>query len=104
MANKIDDLLSPERLRKSWQKSNKHVSEEENANVEDQGASQILSRLKRLIEERFQGDEILALNPFLEQLDKLLIQKSEVAANALEQHTEIDVAINEALNQIEDLV
>ena len=104
LTNKIDQLLSPERLRGRWQRAEKKVAEPDGAEAEEHSALQIFVQLKRLIEERFQGDDVVALNLLLEGLETHLVQRFPETGEAPEDQEALDLAINETLNQIEDLV
>lgn len=104
MTNKIEDLLSPERLRGRWQRDEKKVSESDRAEAEEQSALQLHAQLKCLIVERFQGDEAEVLNLLLEGLKALLVQRFPETGDAPEEKDALDLAIHKALNQIEDLV
>ena len=103
MSDKIDELLSPKRLRGRWQRAEKKVGEANGAVAEEQGALRIFAQLKRLIEERFQGDDTVALNLLLEELEAHLVPRFPETGEAPVDQKALDSAINEILNQIEDL-
>lgn len=98
MANKIDDLFSPQRLRKRWkqiEESTKRAVDAkagETAEAEDQNALKLFEHMQCLVKERFAGNDAAALNFFLEELRELLTQN------------DMSPAIHEVLNRIEDLV
>ena len=110
MASKIDDLFSPQRLRKRWkqiEKSAKRPVGVEASEVEDQNASQLFHRLQNLINNRFQGDDVAALNLLLQELHELIVRKfpeAEKELSAQEEKKDMSPAIHEVLNLIEDLV
>ena len=104
MTKKIEDLLSPERLRGRWQRDEKKVPDPGSAEVEEQSALKIYAQLKRLIEEHFKGDEVEVLNLLLEGLKAFLVQRFPETGEAPEDQEALDLAITETLNQIEDLV
>ncbi len=104
MSDKIEDLLSPERLRGRWQRAEKKVGGSDGAEAEEHGALQIFAKLKRLIEKRFQGDNVLVLKLLLEGLETHLVQRFPETGDAPEDQEALDLAINEILNQLEDLV
>ncbi len=95
MANKIDDLFSPQRLRKRWkqiEESAKRAVDAKAGEAEDQNALKLFERMQCLVKERFAGNDAAALNFFLEELRELLTQN------------DMSPAIHEVLNRIEDLV
>ena len=110
MANKIDDLFSPQRLRKRWkqiEKSAKKPVGVEASESEDQNALQFFNRLQNLINNRFHGDDVTALNFLLEELRELIVSKfpePEKEPSALKEKNDIGPAIYEVLDRIEDLV
>ncbi len=106
MSDKIEELLSPKRLRGRWQGATKKVAEaaSDGEEIEAQSPLQILEKLKGLIEARFQGDDFFALNLLLEELEPLLKQRLPETGEGPKDQEVLDLAINETLNQIEDLV
>ena len=110
MASKIDDLFSPQRLRKQWKQIEKSAQRPvgvEVSEVEDQNALQFFHRLQNLINNRFQGDDVTALNFLLQELHELIVRKfpeAEKEPSAQEKKNDMSPAIHEVLNRIEDLV
>lgn len=110
MANKIDDLFSPERLRSSWDQIKERGVElagVDAAELEDQNALQVFEHLERVIHKRFQGEDAEALNLLLEELRELLVRgfpDPEKESPTQEEKNDNSPAIHEVLNRIEDLV
>lgn len=131
MPNRIDELFSPERLRRSWnsgtgssaakredgqgeygqedKQSEKSQSEKSQKGVRP-GAQRIgheFHYLKRLIDQQFPGERGYALNLMMEELRALLTlrfpQIGEPEALEADQSA-LNAAIEKVLNQIEDLV
>lgn len=113
MANKIDDLFSPERLRRNWRQIEENAKRaidakaDETDEAEDQNVLKLFERMQCLVKERFAGNDAAALNLFLEELRELLTRMfldAEKGANAQEEKNDMSPAIHEVLNRIEDLV
>jgi hypothetical protein len=110
VASKIDDLFSPQRLRKRWkqiEKSAKRPFGVEASEVEDQNALQLFDRLQNLINNQFQGDDVAALNFLLQELHELIVLKfpeAEKEPSAQKEKNDTGPAIYEVLDRIEDLV
>ena len=110
MASKIDDLFSPQRLRKRWkqiEKSAKRPVGVEASEVEGQNALQLFHQLQNLINNRFQGDDVTALNFLLQELQELIVHQfpeAEKEPSARKEKNDTGPAIHEVLNLIEDLV
>ena len=78
MADSLDDIFSPERLRRHWQQSDEtaaELDEDKKAVAEPQGAMGIFRRLHGLINQRFPGEKAEPLNLMLEELQELLLEK-----------------------------
>jgi len=110
LANKIDDLFSPERLRKRWKQIEKTAKSPvgvKASEVEDQNALQLFHRLQNLITNRFQGDDFAVLNFLLQELQELIVRKfpeAEREPSVQEEKNDMSPAIHDVLNRIEDLV
>jgi len=113
LANKIDDLFSPERLRRNWRQIEESAKRAidakagETDEAEDQNALKLFEHMQCLVKERFAGNDAAALNLFLEELRELLtrmVSDTEKGANAQEEKNDMSPAIHEVLNRIEDLV
>jgi hypothetical protein len=110
LANKIDDLFSPKRLRPRWkqiQESAKRPVGVEASAIEDQNALQLFHQLQNLINNRFQGDDVTALNFLLQELHELIVHQfpeAEKEPSEQKEKTDMGPAIHEVLDRIEDLV
>jgi hypothetical protein len=106
MPNKIDELFSPERMRRNWQKVEKRAERPILVGKEGQSPLKIVEELQSLVKRRFFGDEAEALNLLLEELQTLLsaafptVERSSPPENPEENLP----AIHEVLNRLEDLV
>ena len=107
MPNKIDGLFSPDRLRKSWQKTKERTGGPVRAKREEEPPLQIFEHLRDLIQRNFSGEDSAALNLLLDDLYVLLermypkAEESPIPADSL---TEMSPAVHDMLNRIEDLV
>lgn len=110
MANKIDDLFSPQRLRPRWKQIKEGAKRPvavDISKVEDQNALRLFHRLQILVNERFQGDDVTALNFLLQELQEHIVRKfpeAEKESSAQKEKNDIGPAIYEVLDRIEDLV
>ena len=106
MPKKIDDLLSPERLRTHWEKQ---VKEPVPAAVRDENADtppEIFKHLRELSQRRFAGEDTAALNILLDELDAHLKRLfPQAGGSEVPADTPADVipAAYDILNRIEDL-
>lgn len=107
MPNKIDGLFSPERLRKSWQKTKERTDGPVRAEGEGESPLQIFEHLRDLIQRNFSGEDSVALNLLLDDLYVLLermypkAEESPIPADAI---PDMFPAVHDMLNRIEDLV
>jgi hypothetical protein len=107
MTKKIDELFSPERLRRNWQKAKVHPEELAGSQTEAKSPQAIFARLQALIRDRFSGDDAVALNLLLEELQVLLdpvfpeAGKSQTPAT---DQAKMIPQLHEILNRIEDIV
>jgi hypothetical protein len=110
MADSLDDIFSPERLRRHWQQPDEIAakSDEETAAVaEPQSAMGVFYRLHGLINQRFPGEKAEPLNLMLEELQELLLKRFPQTADAEvseEEKAALNSAIQQLLNDVEDLV
>jgi hypothetical protein len=107
MPNKIDELFSPERLSRNWQKTEKRAAKPVFAEADDQSPLKIFEQLQTLVKRRFSGDDAEALNLLLEELQTLLVAAFppvEKGSTPAENQEENLPAIHEVLNRLEDLV
>lgn len=94
-ANPLDDLLSPERLRRNWRKVKPKAVASQEQTVEEETPQLCYQTLRSLINKRFTGDDAEVLNRLLDELGALLGQGP--AGDGAPR-------IDEVLNLIEDLV
>ncbi len=107
MSKKIDDLFSPERLRKGWQKTKEKAGESVSTETEGKSPLEILERLRNLIQARFSGDDAAAFHFLLDDLQVLVVRMFPKAGEGPDQAaSEADMipAVHDILNRIEDLV
>ncbi len=102
MTDIIDELFSPERLRRNWQRSAKTVRQEGATEEVFSAPRQILRQIRILIEQQFNGDDLVVLNLMLEELQGLFGLRGE--ATTAEEVAELDAAIHEIINKVEDLL
>jgi len=110
MADNLDDIFSPERLRRHWQQSDETAAEadvEKTAVAETQDALELFHRLHGLINQRFPGEKAKPLNLMLEELREVLLKRfpetGEVELSE-EEKAALNTTIQELLNDVEDLV
>jgi len=107
MPDKIDELFSPERLRKSWKKTKDQVAGPITGDKEGGSPFEIFERLRNLIQIKFSGDDASALNFLLDDLHAILTRMfpnvGESQNQAISQ-ADIVPAFHDVLNRIEDLV
>jgi len=110
MADSLDDIFSPERLRRHWQQPDETAAEsdeEKTAVAAPQGAMGVLHRLHGLIKQRFPGKKAEPLNVMLEELQELLLKRFPQTGDAEvseEEKAALNSAIQQLLNDVEDLV
>ena len=113
--NRIDDIFSPEKMRKSW-KSTPVAGEidSETASLPSTKSKKVhdeFERLEKLANQRFHGEHMEALNIMMFQLKDLLTVKfpdsnaGDAGDNVSRQDNEtLDPAIEELLDQIEEFI
>jgi hypothetical protein len=110
MPDNIDDIFSPERIRRHWQQPEETAAEpdkEETATAEPRGAMAVFHRLHGLINQRFPGEKAEPLNVMLEELQELLLKRFPQAVDeevSQKEKEALNLAIQEMLNDFEDLV
>jgi hypothetical protein len=110
MADSLDDIFSPERLRRHWQQPDETAAksaEQTAALAEPQSAMGVFYRLHGLINQRFPGEKAEPLNLMLEELQELLLKRFPQTADAEvseEEKAALNSAIQQLLNDVEDLV
>jgi len=110
MTDNLDDIFSPERIRRHWQQPDETAAqpdEEKTATGEPQGSMEIFHRLHGLINQRFSGKKAEPLTMMLGELQDLLLKRFPQTSDAElseEEKAVLNSAIQELLNNIEDLV
>jgi hypothetical protein len=110
MTDSPDDIFSPERIRRHWQQPDETAAEpdeEKTAGAGPQSAMGVFHRLHGLINQRFPGEKAEPLNVMLEELQELLLKRFPQTGGAEvseEEKAALNLAIQELLNDIEDLV
>jgi len=109
MTNNLDDIFSPERLRRSWQQDEVAVEKKDEGAAEPHEAETPLVVFKRLrgrIRERFPGEKGEPLTVLLNEVEEKLLRRFPQTDDA-EASEEDKAALNEEigmlLNEIEDL-
>ena len=110
MANKLDDIFSPQRLRRSWnQRESSRIEGAEPTAPEAVKADPlaVFERMQRLIHQRFNIAQGGAMQVLLSQLQQLLLERFSPAGeneSAEAQPNALNAPIEELLITIEDLV
>jgi hypothetical protein len=110
MADSLDDIFSPERLRHHWQQPDETAAdsdEEKTAVAVPQGVMEVFHRLYGLIKQRFPGEKAEPLNVMLEELQELLLKRFPQTGDvevSEEEKADLNSAIQQLLNDVEDLV
>ncbi len=103
MAERLDELFSPERLRKNWRREAAEETDKAGRKATEAIPLACLTQLQEMIPSRFTGEDLQTLNLMLEELGAMLEpiygDGGENAPTAEER-----AALNELLNRIEDLV
>ncbi|MEN6375661.1 MAG: hypothetical protein ABFD75_12910 [Smithella sp.] len=106
MSKQIDELFSPERLRKNWEKAR---SKKPDDNPEQKNKNTPISAFDALavsLQERFYGENLAVLNLLLDSLYpvwELLFAEDAAKNNPEMGAAEMISLAHELLNQIEDL-
>ncbi len=106
MSKQIDELFSPERLRKNWEKAQSKESDENTVLKNKNTPTAAFDDLAVSLQERFYGENLAVLNLLLDSLHP--VWESLFAEDAGKNNPKIDAAemiltAHELLNQIEDL-
>jgi hypothetical protein len=107
MPKKIDELFSPERLRKSWQKTKEQAGGLVTGERVGKSPLEIFEHLRNLVRAKFSGDDAAALNLLLDDVHTMLIRmfpKAGESLNQAESQADMIPAVYDILNRIEDLV
>ena len=107
MPKKIDELFSPDRLQKSWQKTKERADGSVRTEKEGESPLEVYNHLRGLIHRSFSGDDLMALNLLMDDLYSLLKQIYPNAEESLvpaDSATDVLPAVHDILNRIEDLV
>jgi len=114
--NRLDEVFSVEKLRRTWKETAAPAQEPSFAEEEGTGAMQrrlgsaaeaSYRRLRATIERRFSPDCTRTLEPLLVELEQLLKERFPTdphAAMVQGERTKITMAIDGLLNRIEDLL
>jgi hypothetical protein len=108
MTNRVEDIFSPERLRAHWGHREAAATPQDEAGIsrEPQGVMEVFSRLQRRLHQRFPGEQGEALDVMMNELEEMLLrrfpQKGDGQVSEDDQAA-LNLAIEELLNQIEDL-
>ena len=109
MTNSLDDIFSPERLRRSWQQDEVAAERKEARAAEPHEAETplaVFQRLRRRIQERFPGEQGEPLAALLKEVEEKLLKRfpqtddSEVSE---EDNSALNQEIETLLNDIADL-
>lgn len=106
MTTPLDDLFSPERLRKNWQRSTVPLADPTPAETAPAMPMALIHQLRDLIHDQFSAQDAAALNMMIDELEALMTRIFPDAATDGDTHPQPDAvpAAHEALNRIEDLV
>jgi hypothetical protein len=107
MPKKIDELFSPERLQKSWQKTKDRADGPVHTEKGGETPLEIYDQLRELIQRSFLGEDLVALNLLMDDLYSLLKQiypKAEESLVPADSLPDMLPTVHDALNRIEDLV
>lgn len=105
MTTPLDDLFSPERLRKNWQRSVVPAADPTTAKTAPPMA--LINQLRGLVQDQFSAQDAAALNMMIDEFEAMMVQIfPDVATDGDGTHPQSDamVAAHQALNRIEDLV
>jgi len=109
MTNNLDDIFSPERLRRSWQQD-EIVAERKDERAPEPHETEtpfaVFQRLRGRIEERFPGKQGEPLAVLLNEVEEKLLRRfpqKEDAEVSEEDKAALNKEIGILLNQIEDL-
>ena len=109
MANSVDDIFSPERLRHRWQHREDAVAGGEEPGKEPDGSPDVMAvfaRLQGRIQERFPGEQGESLLVLMSELEEKLLKKfpqTEDREVSEENNSALNQEIETLLNDIEDL-
>ncbi len=110
MTNSLDKIFSPDRLRLHWQNREDVAARRDDTQVPpagSQGPMAVFARLQRRIHQRFPGEEGDVLHVMLDELQELLVRRfpeTDDAETSEDDKAALNLAIEEALNKVEDLV
>jgi len=109
MTNNLDDIFSPERLRRRWQQDEVPAEKQEQADVkppEPEDAMAVFRRLQSRIKERFPGEQGQPLALLMTELEELLLRRfpqTEEVDVTDDDRAALNQEIEMLLNDIEDL-
>jgi len=109
MANRIDKVFSVDRIRQSWLQEDTELQKtpvDNKGRAEFQTVMADFDHLARIVRRRFSEERLEAMNGLLGELREMLQQRfsaeNEDRAPTGDE-TEVNTAIDQVLNQIEDL-
>lgn len=109
MTNNLDDIFSPERLRRSWQQDEVAAEREDERAAEPHEAETpmaVFQRLRGRIQERFPGKQGEPLAVLLNEVEEKLLRRfpqRDDSETSAEDKTALNKEIGMLLNEIEDL-
>ena len=109
MTNNLDDIFSPERLRRRWQQDEVPAEKQEQADVkppEPEDAMAVFRRLQSRIQKRFPGEQGQPLALLMNELEELLLRRfpqTEEVDVTDDDRAALNQEIEMLLNDIEDL-
>jgi hypothetical protein len=109
MTNNLDDIFSPDRLRRSWQQDEVAAERKDERAAEPHAAETPLAVFKRLrgrIQKRFPGQQGEPLAALLNEVEEKLLRRfpqTDDTAASEEDKAALNKEIGMLLNEIEDL-
>jgi hypothetical protein len=109
MTNSLDDIFSPERLRRRWQNREDAVAETDEIGTEPVGSPDVMTvfaRLQGRIQERFPGEQGEPLQVLMSELEEKLLKRfpqTDDREVSEEDNSALNQEIETLLNDIEDL-
>jgi hypothetical protein len=109
MTNNLDDMFSPERLRRSWQQDEVAAERKDERAAEPHEAETplaVFQRLRGRIQERFPGEQGEPLAALLNEVEEKLLRRfpqTDDMETSEEDKAALNKEIGMLLNEIEDL-
>ncbi len=109
MTDKLDILFSPDRLRSKWlnKKNTEHHDQRAENSLRLNKHAILYMKVMESINDRFSGDDLELLRDLMHELEKLLnlrFNSTNESPCPLEEMMKINLAIDEILINIEDIV